>query len=99
MLRHEAKRYLFLIVFIAASWSWGVSVTENVLATGYPVIQGFLLAMLGAAWIAFTGLRLFFIIGPPLPQIDPLQTTSANWSDVELIPPDRLSHREPYIVK
>jgi hypothetical protein len=93
------KRYFFLLVFIAASWSWGVTVTCQVLNTGYPLLKGFALAMLGAAWIAFAGLRLFFLIGPPLPKIQPLQTTSANWSDVELIPPDRVSHREPYIVK
>lgn len=93
------KRYFFLLVFIAASWSWGVTVSEHVLSSGYPVLKGFGLALIGAAWIAFTGLRLFFLIGPSIPTIVPYQASSSDWTGVELAPPDHNLHREPYIVR
>lgn len=93
------KRYLFLLVFIALSWSWGVTVSEQVLSTDYPVLKGLALAMIGAGWIAFTGLRLFFLIGPSIPCVPFRQSSVSDWTGVELLPPDHNLHREPYIVK
>ena len=93
------KRYFFLFVFIAVSWSWGVTVSEQVLATGYPILKGFALAMIGAGWIAFTGLRLFYLIGPSLPVIQRYSSATSDWTGVDLLPPDHNQLRQPYIAK
>lgn len=86
------KRLLFLLIFILAAAGWALIVLTKTIGIGWEPFKAIGLAVFGAFWIGAIGLRLFYLIGPPLPKIKPLPIVNGN----NVLESYQMGHREPY---
>lgn len=86
------KRFLFLLIFILAAAGWALIVLTKTIGIGWEPFKAMGLAIFGAFWIGAIGLRLFYLIGPPMPKIMPILIVSGN----DPLVPCQVGHREPY---